>query len=65
MSPMERGTLFHPEQGTGLTEAPTEFEEDRGDDQGLLPLAAGVYRPGEDWRPDPLPQFPPPSTLLG
>ena len=65
MSPLEQGGLFHPEQGTGLSEAPPAAEETSGEDLGVFSVAASVYRPGEDWRPDPLPQYPPSSTLLG
>ena len=65
MSPLEQGSLFHPEQGTGLSEAPLAAEKTSGEDLGVFSVAAGVYRPGEDWRPDPLPQYLPSSTLLG
>ena len=55
MSPLEQGGLFHPEQGTGLSEAPPAAEETLGEDLGVFSVAAGVYRPREDWHPDPLP----------
>ena len=65
MSLLEQGGLFHPEQGTGLSEASPAAEETSGEDLGVFSVAAGVYWPEEDWRPDPLLQYPPSSTLLG
>ena len=41
MSPLEQGGLFHPEQGTGLSEAPPAAEETSGEDLGVFSVAAG------------------------
>ena len=65
MSPLKQEGLFHSEQGTGLSEAPPAAEETSGEDLGVFSVMASIYRPGEDWRLDSLPQYPPSSTLLG
>ena len=64
MSPLEQGGLFHSEQGTGLLEAPPAAGETSGEDLGVFSRAASVYRLGEDWRLDPLLQYPPLTMLL-
>ena len=55
---MERGT-------SPLGEDPLPPNRPTEDDQDFAALLAGEYRPGSDWRPDPLPVVPPEDTVVG
>ena len=60
----QRGTLM--ERGTSpLGEDPLPPNRPTEDDQDFAALLAGEYRPGSDWRPDPLPVVPPEDTVVG